>query len=113
LRPTVESVSKTGLNKFVTHVDENYYNNYWRMIYFYFTSNTMSSYLSKKQKAHIMKPFIKQVKDYESKIDDVNKCILYSYVAVYHNHLDEEGDRFEYMARSIEYYPKHSDEYKD
>lgn len=113
LRPTVESVSKTGLNKFVTHVDENYYNNYWRMIYFYFTSNTMSSYLSKKQKAHIMKPFIKQVKDYESKIDDVNKCILYSYVAVYHNHLDEEGDRFEYMARSIEYYPKLSDEDKD
>lgn len=113
LRPTVESISKTDLSKFITNSENSYYNTYWKMVYLYFSYKTSSTYIDKSYKAMLMKPFVNQIVKYESKLDDVNKCILYSYVANYYYNLGEESNRFLYIAKSIEYYPKLSQTEKD
>lgn len=112
-RPTTEYIPKGSLNTYVSKVDQNYYENYWKVDYAYFKTVYANSDFDKSYRAFLMKPRVDNILLNETKLDNVNKCILYSYIAVYYDIMNDNSKRYHYLVVSVENYKYLSQKEKD
>lgn len=104
LRPAPEYVPKAGLSTYITNVDQNYFELYWKMVTIHMKYIINDNTFDKDYKSYLIKPFILQTINAESNMDNVNKCILNSYVATYYNYIGNESKRYLYITKSVENY---------
>jgi hypothetical protein len=104
LRPYAEAIDKAGLSTYITGVDEYYYLDHWLMAYYSMKTIFSKSSFTKEYKAYLEKPIIEEILKSESKIDNKNKCILYSYVSNYYYYIGDEEKRYFYLVKYVEYF---------
>lgn len=113
MRPYPESVNKSSLTSYVTRTEEFFYPSFWRTDYMYLTLLNADQSKLKTYIAYLEKPRVDCINNYSSNIDNINKCILYSLVAVYHSFKNESASQFLYYVKSVENYKFLSQAEKD
>jgi hypothetical protein len=104
LRPYPEFISKYNLSTYVSKVDELYYKNFWQMDYMYLSTLNADKAKDQSYLAYLMKPRIDCINNNENNIDNINKCLLYSIVAIYHKYRNEPASQYLYYVKSVENY---------
>ena len=104
LRPYPESIQKNGLSEYVSKTEEQFYKTFWRVDYMYLTTLNSDKSKSESYLAYLEKPRVDCINNNEANIDNVNKCILYSMVAVYHNYKKDPANQYLYYVKSVENY---------
>lgn len=104
LRPYPDYISKYNLNTYVSKVDELFYKSFWRVDYMYLHTLNSDKAKLKSYIAYLEKPRIDCIVNNESNIDNINKCILYSLVAVHHSFKNEPTSQYLYYVKSVENY---------
>lgn len=112
-RPYPEYISKYGLSTYVTGVEENYYQQFWKMQYEVIKSIRSCDDFETDYKLYLMKPYVDAVIRGSSTIDNSDQCILYSYVSSYYYLKGDNVLRYHYMAKFLEKYTYLSQADKD
>ena len=104
IRPYAEAISKYNLSTYVTRVDEFYYVEFWKIDYCFLKLLPLNSKFEKRYITQLTAPVIYYILNSDANIDNVNKCILYAYVADYYRLLNDEGNEYLYLVKSVENY---------
>lgn len=113
MRPYIDYLSKEGLSAQITNVENDFYKLYWKTIIMKLSSVTSNSSYENSYKAYLMKSMVNTTIKYDNLLDNVNKCILSSYIAVYYNFTNEPVKRYQYITKSVENYQYLSTQEKD
>lgn len=113
MRPYPESINKSSLTSYITRSDEFFYTSFWRTDYMYLSILNADKSKLETYIAYLEKPRVDCINNNESNIDNINKCILYSLVAVYHSFRNEPASQYLYYVKSVENYKFLSQAEKD
>lgn len=104
IRPYPDAISQYNLSTYVTNISESFYQNFWKMDYCFLKTLPLKNSFERSYKAYLCKPRVESILKFESNIDNVNKCILFAYVSDYYKLLEDEGNEYFYLVKSVEYY---------